>query len=267
MVVDCHVHVYPHEVERKVIPKVESVYGVRARHPATVEGVRSAMKKAGIEKSLVLSYLNRPEHVVSFNTWCAEVQKTHKELLFFGGMHPDFEMPLEELERIKGLGLLGIKLQPNTQRFYPDDERFFPIYEMLVELDLAVAFHCGDEVIHFDQMYAHPSRFAQVLESFPDLTILLAHLGGYKTWDAIRYVAGYESVWYDTAFCPRNLLDKEFREIVDRLGSEKVVFGTDFPWTDQATEKKEIERIFKEDAVKILEENPKKLLAELSLPP
>jgi hypothetical protein len=162
---------------------------------------------------------------------------------------------------------LGIKLQPNAQRFYPDDERFFPVYEMLVELDLAAAFHCGDEVIHFEPMYAHPRRFAQVLESFPDLTILLAHLGGYKTWDSVRYVAGYESVWYDTAFCPRNLPDKEFREIVGRLGAEKVVFGTDFPWTDQETERKEIERIFKEDAPKFLEENPKRLLSELSVRP
>jgi uncharacterized protein len=267
MVIDCHVHVYPQEVAQKLIPKVESVYGAMARHPATVEGILPAMKKAGIEKSVVLSSINRPENVVSFNSWCAEVQKSHPELLFFGGMHPDFESPLEELERIKGLGLFGIKMHPNAQRFYPDEERFFPLYEMLVELDLPAAFHCGDEFIHVEPIYAHPRRFTQVLESFPDLTILLAHLGGYKTWDSLRYVAGYESVWYDTAFCPRNLSDAEFRQIVDRLGAEKVVFGTDFPWTDQETEKKEIERIFKEGALTLLEENPRRLLAELAARP
>jgi hypothetical protein len=261
--VDCHVHVYPPDVERKIIPRIEEVYGARARHPATVDGILSSMKKADIEKSLVLSSINRPEHVESFNSWCAEVQAKVPQLLFFGGMHPDYEKPFEELERIKDFGLLGIKLQPNAQRFYPDDERFFLLYEHLSELELAVAFHCGDEVVHFEPMYAHPSRFKNVLESFPDLTILLAHLGGYKTWDSLSSVAGFENVWYDTAFCPRNLPDADFISVVNELGFDRVVFGTDFPWTDQLRERKDIERIFKEDAKRLLEDNPERLLSEL----
>lgn len=263
-VVDCHVHVYPVDVAAKVIPRIEEVYGVKARHPATVEGLFSSMRKADVERCIVLSSINRPEHVESFNSWCAETQKKMPQLVFFGGLHPDYEKPLEELERIKELGLYGIKMQPNAQRFFPDEERFFPIYEHLSELELAAAFHCGDEVIHFDPIYAHPSRFRVVLESFPDVTFILAHLGGYKTWDSVHQVVGYENVWFDTAFCPRNLSDSRLVSLVEELGVENVVFGTDFPWTDQFTERKEIERIFGDKADKILRDNPKRFLEQIS---
>ncbi|MBN2015070.1 MAG: amidohydrolase family protein [Candidatus Altiarchaeota archaeon] len=262
-IVDCHAHIYPDEVAAKVVPRIEEVYGAKAAHPATVEGILSAMDSGGIDKSLILSSINRPEHVVSFNDWCAETQRSNPHLLFFGGLHPTFENPLDELERIKELGLFGIKLQPNAHRFYPDDERFFPIYERLSELDLGLAFHCGDEVLHFEPMYAHPMHFTQVLESFPDLVIQLAHLGGYKTWDSLHCVTGYRNVWYDTAFCPRNLPDKDFLSVVDEIGLERVIFGTDFPWTDPGRERKELERILGEDAVKILSDNPRQYLSLL----
>jgi predicted TIM-barrel fold metal-dependent hydrolase len=263
MVVDCHAHVYSDDIACKVIPRIEDVYGAKSVHPATVDGILSAMEAGGVDRALVLTSINRPEHVESTNSWCAGIQDSREKLLFFGGLHPFFENPLEELERIKDLGLLGIKLQPNAQRFYPDDERFFPIYEKLSELNMGLAFHCGDEVIPFKPLYAHPKHFKQVLESFPDLIIQLAHLGGYKTWDSLQSVLGYGNVWYDTAFCPRNISDKELLSIVEEIGVSRVLFGTDFPWTDPGREKRELERILAEDAVKVLEENPQRYLSLL----
>jgi hypothetical protein len=51
---------------------------------------------------------------------------------------------IKELERcVKELGLIGLKFQQALQAFYPNDRRFYPLYEKCVELKIPVSFHTG----------------------------------------------------------------------------------------------------------------------------
>jgi len=265
MIIDCHSHAYPDEVAIKLIPKIGRIYGIKPKYKGNVSGLLDTMKMASIDKSIVLTVANRKEHVLPSNNWCIGIQNLYPELIFFGSIHPDFENPENEIERINDNGIKGIKLQPNAQRFYPDSERLFPIYQKLSDLGMILVFHTGDEVKPIKELYAHPKNFKTVLESFPDLTILLAHLGGYKTWDSLYYVLDYRNVWYDTAFIPENISDDRFIEIVNEIGIDKIVFGTDFPWADPKIAKAEIKRIFGKKAKLILENNPERFLKSLKL--
>jgi len=261
MLIDCHTHAYPVKVAGKLIPRMVDVYGVKPIHEATIEGLQDSMKASGVGKSLLLTIANRKEHVYSSNTWCISVQS--QDLLCFGSIHPDYNEWEDEIERLNDNGVRGLKLQPNAQRFHPDDERLFRIYEKLLELDMALVFHIGDEVKPVTPLYAHPRYYARVLDSFPDLTILLAHLGGYKTFNDLHHVLDYSNVWFDTAFIPWNIPDDLFISLVDEIGIERVVFGSDFPWADPKDGIAKIRELFGVEAKTILEKNPQSFLSKI----
>lgn len=264
MKIDCHTHAYPVEVADKLIPRMKEVYGVEPACAATVQGLEKSMSESGIDHCLLLTVANRPEHVISTNDWAAQIQDEKENINCFGSIHPDHEHAAEELERIHGQGIRGIKLQPNAQGFYPDAKKMYPIYEKLSKIGMIAVFHVGQEAQPIDELYAHPSRIRAVLESFPKITVLLAHLGGYGVHDYIDDVLGFDKVWYDTAFIPGNIEDQKFRELVSFIGKDQVVFGSDFPWADPAESVEEIYRIFDEKyAQKILEKNPGRFLRKL----
>ncbi len=261
MLIDCHTHAYPAKVADKLIPRMVDVYGVKPKHKATIEGLRDSMKSSGVGKSLLLTVANRKEHVHSSNTWC--INTNSQDILCFGSIHPDYTNWEDEIDRLNENGVRGLKLQPNAQRFRPDDEGVFGIYEKVLELDMALVFHIGDEVKPVKPLYAHPRYFNRVLESFPDLTILLAHLGGYKTFNDLHHVLGYDNVWFDTAFIPGNIPDDLFISLVDEIGIDRVVYGSDYPWADPRDGITKVRELFGANAEDILERNPESFLSRV----
>lgn len=254
---DFHAHIFKEEVAEKLIGKMEEVYGVKRHHNATVEAALLSAKDGGIDRLVVLPIANRPEHV-KLNSWYAELGKKYETIIPFGSIHP--ENSPDELDCFPELGLKGIKFQPNAQRFYPDDRRMFSIYRRAQELGLIVVFHAGHEQGGVAGVFSYPQSFVDVIKSFPELTIVLSHFGGYQVWDEIDVVLGYENVYYDTAYMPGMLDDSLFVSLAEKIGLERVLFGTDFPFRNHKTERIYIERLFGCDAARILSENPAKLL-------
>lgn len=256
-VIDCHAHVYPDEVANKIIPKMEEIYGVKREHDATVASLLASVERGDIYKVVVLPIANRPEHV-RLNTWYAHLAKESNKIIPFGSVHPDNDPG--ELNSFPELGLKGIKFQPNAQLFYPDEDRMFKFYQKALELDLIVVFHAGDEEGGVRGEYSQPESFVKVLQSFPQLRIVLPHLGGFRTWDKLDLVLGYDNVYYDTAHLPGNIDDALLIELITQIGVEKIVFGTDFPWSDHRKDKEHMEKLLGAEARRIFWDNPKKLL-------
>lgn len=254
---DFHAHVFTEDVAEKLIGKMEEVYGMKRRHNAVIGDVLKSAADGGIDRVVVLSIANRPEHI-AFNDWYAELGRKHEEIVPFGSIH--IENDPAELERFPELGLRGIKLQPNAQRFYPDDRRMFPIYKRAADLGLIVSFHAGDEEDGVKGTFSQPKQFVDVIRSFPNLTIVLAHLGGYRTWANVDCVIGYDNVYFDTAYLPGKIDDELFVSLAKRIGFDRILFGTDFPFRDHKTEREYIERLFGKDAELFLSKNPARLL-------
>lgn len=258
MLIDCHTHIYPDDTAEKVISGIEGFYGVKRTHDATLAALESSLEGGGFDYAVVLPIATKPEHA-KLNEWYAGLAKRSSKIIPFGGIHPDNDPA--DLDRFPELGLKGLKIQPNAQRVFPGDERFFPFYEKATKLNLIVVFHAGDEESGFKGEFSQPEHFVPVLERFPDMTAVLSHLGGFRTWDRLDLVLGYPNVWYDTAHLPGNLPDEEISSLADRCGIDKVVFGSDFPFSDHATELKAVNRIFGAYAGRILTDNPVRLLA------
>ena len=260
MLIDFHAHCYPEDIWPKVRAAIFDRYGTQADNQGTIEGLDVKMRAAGIDLSVVQPVANQPKHVRPVNEWVESDRGLHKNMIFFGAIHPGVQNPYNEVCGLAVKGFKGVKMQPNAGGYYPDSKECFKIYQALSENGMILLTHAGDELKPFSPLYAHPKHLKNVLESFPDLRIVLAHLGGYKTWDALDLVLGYKNIYYDTAMSCE-LGDAEFLGLVERIGIDKVLFGTDFPWYDIRKAVDYTRNVLGADAEKIFGENPAKLLA------
>jgi hypothetical protein len=233
MLTDFHTHIWPDALASAAIGALSAQGGIPALYDGTVAGLRSAMKRAGIERSVVQPVATKPGQVRAINDWAATLMSD--DVVPFGAMHPDLEDPVAELERMHALGLRGFKMHPEYQSFSPDDHKLSPMLDAATELGMIFFSHAGAD-IGPQTLSGTPDVFARVIDRHPDLTIVLAHLGGFRQWhDVPEHLVGRD-VYLDTAFTLGHLPDEEFVAIVRAHGADRVLFGSDGPWTDAAAE-------------------------------
>lgn len=232
-VVDIHAHIYPDKVAKKAAESVGEFYHVvMENEDGSVGRLKSIMDDSPITHALVHSVAVRPGTVTSINDFIATTCAEDEQLLGFMTLHQDFENPREEIDRALGLGLLGIKLHPDTQRVNLDDERLMAIYEIAQEKNIPVMLHCGD--YRYD--FSHPRRLLNVLRTFPRLTVDAAHFGGWSIYDlALEYVE-HERCFLDVSSSMRYLGRRRTAELIRLYGTDRILFGSDYPMWDPATE-------------------------------
>lgn len=228
--IDFHVHVFADKIAPRAIETFVSVYGLQPLSDGTVVDTTRVLAEAGIDYYVPMPVATKPTQVRDINDWAYGIRTDH--VMPFGAMHPDFEDPAGEIDRLVEMGFRGIKMQPDWQEFYPDDEKAWPIYEA-AEGRLAVLFHAGQEVSEVDVVWSTPERLRKVHERFPRLTMIAAHLGGYHLWDeADRELYGSD-VYLDMSYVPAEMVpDDELLRIIRKHGTERLLFASDFPFGD-----------------------------------
>ncbi|MCL2504214.1 MAG: amidohydrolase family protein [Coriobacteriia bacterium] len=243
-VIDIHTHVFPAGIAERALQSLitqsrqrsEDRQQRRDRHrpyyDGTVEGLLATMDHSGVDISVVQPIATRPGQVKSINDWtAAAAAAANGRIVPFGAMHPGFEEPAAEIERMASLGLRGIKLHPEFQEFDPLDPCVTPILKAAKEHGLIILFHAGADP-SYDTVRGTPKAYRTLIEENPGLTIILAHMGGFDIWDEVaKHLVGLP-VYLDTAFALGYLPDDEAVAIVRAHGSERIVFGSDGPWTD-----------------------------------
>lgn len=258
---DAHAHIYPQKIATKAVDSILSFYNelIPDMEPGkgTASDLTTAGEKVGITKYLISSTATRPEQVESINDFVADVC-TDKRFVGFGTMHPAYYDPHLEIARALSLGIKGLKIHPDFQEYNIDDPSLLPIYKA-AEGKLPILFHIGD--IRTD--YSNPRRLARILEMFPDLVVIAAHLGGWSLWGDFDRSLFQKNVYLDTS-SSLMLTEKETAvDIIRSHGINKVMFGTDYPmWSPEA----EMERFLslgltKEENQQILWDNASKLFS------
>lgn len=259
---DFHTHAFTDALAERAVSGLADTSGITPATDGTLAGLRKKMAENGIDRALLLPVATKPSQQTTINNWAAEIMGDG--LFCCGTVHPDAEDAVREVERIKSLGLCGVKFHSEYQKFAPHEERMFPIYEKIAELGLIAVFHGGWDPYSEDIVRATPQSFAALAEAFPHLTIVAAHLGGLGMWDDVeRYTAGkYENLWFDVGVISRYIEDEQLLRIIRMQGADKVLFGSDCPWDDPANEiaminrlsltEKEKELIFCKNAEKLL---------------
>ncbi|GHU53654.1 amidohydrolase [Clostridia bacterium] len=242
MIIDCHTHIYPAKIAEKATVAIGEFYKMpMAASIGTGEMLIENGKKAGVEKYLVCSVATIPAQTRSINSFIKSEVDVHPEFFGFGAYHQDNE-PIEEIENIKSLGLRGIKIHPDFQKCNIDDPKFYKLYDVL-EDNLPILMHMGDN--RFD--YSHPARLSKVLNDFPKLRVIAAHLGGYQAWgDAVNLLNKFVkkgNIRFDECSSLAILEPKKAREIIRTYGAENVFFGSDFPMWSHIEELKLLEKL------------------------
>jgi predicted TIM-barrel fold metal-dependent hydrolase len=227
-IIDFHTHVYPDRIAHKATRATCDFYGLDTDQTGTVDMLLQKGQAAGVTHYVLLPVAMNPNGVRHVNEFVVDQVKEHPEFYGFGTVHPDMEDMPGELDYIRAEGLLGVKLHPDMQEMFPDDERLFPLYERLREWGMPLFVHCGDE--HRD--FSHPRHLRRLIDRFPGLTVIAAHLGGWSKWDeAVKYLA-HTDCYLDISSCMMFLPPERVVDYIHAFGVERILFGTDFPIWD-----------------------------------
>lgn len=234
MIIDFHVHCFADELAERAIASLSEAAGLPPRSDGTVSGIRSSMRKAGVDKSVLLSIATKPQQSRRITQWASSVQD--EDVIAFGSIHPETEDWEDELVRIREAGMKGIKFHPDYQKFFVDDQRLFPVYEKAAELGLIMIFHAGVDIGLPTPYHCPPGRLKRVVRAFPGAKIVAAHMGGFQYWDEVESTLAGEQLYFDTSFSLHAMNKEQFLRIAMKHGYDRLLFGTDSPWGDQPEE-------------------------------
>ena len=235
MTVDFHTHIFPDKIAKAAISKLAAAGDSVPFTDGTLAGLKKSMKEGGIDYSVILPVATNAHQFDSVNRFAAEING--KDGIFsFGGIHPDNENVEEKLDYIKSLGLKGIKLHPDYQKTFIDDERYIRIISHCIKIGLYVSIHSGIAVGYPDPVHCIPERALKLLKAVPQHSepkIIFAHTGAFGMWNAVeKYLVG-QNVYFDLAFCLDKIDFGQLARIIKNHGSDKILFGSDSPWASQ----------------------------------
>jgi len=269
LVIDFHTHIFPDRIASSTISMLSQKGNVKPYLDGRSDSLIASMKNNGIDKSVLLPVLTAPKQFDSVNSYTIEVsERSCGDLIPFGGIHPDCNDIAEKIKFLADSGFYGIKLHPDYQQTYADDERYINIITLAVKNNLAVTLHAGLDIGYPETIHCTPERAYRMLEKVTantqgySMRIILAHMGGYSLGkDVLRLLCG-APVYFDTGF---TLFDKDFSttlEIINKHGADKILFATDSPWAPQSEYLRTLREsgLPKEDINNILCENGRKLL-------
>lgn len=228
---DIHTHIYPDAIAEKAVISLGKFYDFVPQGNGTYADMTKWDKDFGVSGFLVFSVATNAHQVHKVNEGLAACAKRGREDGFitvaFGGLHQDCPDMKSEIDYALSLGLKGIKIHPDIQMVDIDSEKLFPLYEE-AEGRFPIYFHMGDNRPEY--RYSEAARLKKVLDLFPRLEVVAAHLGGYCAEDdAVKYLAKDPRVMYDTSSALWNMTPEKAEYLIGKYGTEKVMFGTDYP--------------------------------------
>jgi len=159
-----------------------------------------------------------PEHLIGFLSldptqpgWQQELQEGHQEF-----------------------GLRGIKLMPMYAGFHPNDERLNPLWRYAEKHGLPVLLHTGTTFISQAPIeYTLPRHLDPVASRFPEVKMILAHLGHPWEGECIAVIRKHPNLFADiSALHYRPFQLYQSLMLVQEYGVwHKILFGTDYPFT------------------------------------
>ena len=209
---------------------------------ASAEELVSTMDGAGIDVSVMQGIgwndIGLARHA---NDYAIEaVRRFPMRLRGFCSVNPRWgAAAVAEVERCAKAGLSGIgELHPDTQGFDLGDEATMaPIVEAAMALGMPILTHASEPVGHpyAGKGRTTPDVLCRLIDNFPGATIICAHWGGGLPFYALmpEVLASLQNVFFDTAASPFLYRPDVFPTVVQLVGDDKVLWGTDYPLIDQ----------------------------------
>ncbi|MBI2165686.1 MAG: amidohydrolase [Chloroflexi bacterium] len=181
--------------------------------------------------------------MVENNEWACQVTRQHPNLVSFLGVDPVFmtreEMAKEIDDKVKK-GAKGVKIVPINLRMYGSDPRLWPVYEECHRRRLPLLSQAGGSPEGGHDPWGRPKYFEEAARAFPNMRIILAHLGAGYEAEVAALTSKYPNVFADLSGrlhligSPGEWTREEAAQWIRRIGADRVMFGTNFPMNDPA---------------------------------
>ena len=194
-----------------------------------------AMDEAGVDKAVVMTLTDLPGLNPRGLELIAEACQGHPDRLFgFVRLNPAHLHQAKQLltTAITEFGFKGLKLHPVSSLQHPGSKATIELIRQAGELGVPTLFHCGDEPM------STPLSIAPAAAACPDSVIILGHMGGYFHVDeALDVAEQYPNIILETSAMP---YPEKIRVAVNRIGADRVVFGSDGPVSSPVLERQKI---------------------------
>lgn len=273
MIIDIHTHTFPDKIAARTIAMMEQeiidAQGivVRAESEGTYDALSKSSIEAGIDISMVAPVATKPMQAEKINSLSGIANEKYSEtrVFYMGAIHPDCENYKEIIDEIAAMDLKAIKIHPDYQKTFFDDEKYIRIMDYAANKGLGIITHSGEDIGLPQVIHCTPDRVINVLKHIQPEKLILAHLGAWNNWDEVEERLCGLPVYFDTAVvqnknCP-HISNEQFARIVKKHGADKILFGTDSPWYDQKQSLKDFYEVDMTDEERklILGENAKRL--------
>lgn len=260
--IDCHMHLYPTKAAGRHDKATYQIweYGQKSdvafsKFDGDIADAEAAMAQAGYSHAVIANLFaidlleedlrsakpaEQAEHLIAFNRWACDLAASRPALSVFVGADPSIlggEAGAAHLrDMVVNHGAKGIKIHPVVQQFLPDDPRMHPIYRTCIELGIPVLSHSG--TARGAVQFGEPKAFARLMSTFPDLKLVLAHLGGGSWRQTTEFAEAFPQVFFDLCEiiawtgAPNGPTVDELALMINDVGPDRVMLGTDFPWYD-----------------------------------
>ena len=232
MLIDFHTHTFPDKIAPAALKELSERSGIRPHTDGTVQGLKDAMKRDGVDISVVLPVATNPAQVEKINRRALETNAVSGEtgIISFGAMHPDFSDYKSELKWLKDHGFKGIKLHPDYQSRLVDDPVMLNIIAEAERLELYTTIHAGIDIGYPDDVHCPTTRTRHMVDMLHPTHVILAHTGGWKQWDQVIELLTDPALYFDISFSLGVITPEQFMTILSQHGSDHLLFGTDTPW-------------------------------------
>ncbi len=233
--IDFHAHLFPDRIAAQAMEFLSRTTGeIRPRTDGTLAGLLASMDRAGIGRAVAASIATKPGQIFPILDFSRQIASDRISPLvsFHPGNTPDEVARL--LAEAAASGIRGVKLHPMYQDFTLDDPGMFPFYEQVADAGLFLLFHSGADISFPNDNRADTERIARLAALLPCLTIVATHTGGWQQWDRVGVLAGHPNVWVEISMTLGSIPDERFVEILAGFDPDRVLYGSDSPWDDQA---------------------------------
>ena len=235
MIIDFHTHIFPERIAKKTIEYLSEKGGIPPFSDGSLSGLLSALESAQVDIAVNLPVVTDPKQFESINRFASEINATkttgRPRVISFAGLHPKCEDIEEKMTFIAESGFIGIKLHPDYQETFIDDEGYVKILECAKKHDLVVVTHAGvDGGYRGHPVRCTPDRVKRLIDRVGHKKFVLAHMGANEMADNVLETLCGLDVYFDTAYVLRNMSRDTFCRMVERHGADRILFASDSPW-------------------------------------
>lgn len=220
MVIDAHVHIW------------ENTGDPVARGDGSLTSLLKNLEaNPDIQKAVILPIAPKVS-----NRFVGEACKAHPDkLIGFASVDPHAKNATKILERdVREYGLKGLKIHPRIQKAAPSSPEVVRLVQKAAKLGLPVLVDCFPQrTAAFPVEKTYPDEIYKLAMKVPEAKIIMAHLGGYKLWDAFAVARACPNMYFDLSFTPyffRNTsISHDLAFVLKKLGARRCIYGSDYP--------------------------------------